>query len=182
LSEEECAAPESVTQLLGEDHHRLDALLADSKRLIAAGDLAGASARFAVFHSGLERHIVAEEELLFPAFEALAGIVEGPTRLMRLEHAEIRRLLSEVACALDSGAGAPLTTTLAALTARLYAHNGKEERILYPATDRAAREAGRLDALVSEIRDACAATGSSRGAGGERQRIARPAGAVRRLA
>jgi hypothetical protein len=40
------------------------------------------------------------------------------------------------------------------VTALLMAHNGKEERILYPATDHAARDAGTLDALVASLRDA----------------------------
>jgi len=45
-------------------------------------------------------------------------------------------------------------TPLGALTARIYAHNGKEERILYPATDKAARDADALEALVQRIRPA----------------------------
>ena len=57
--------------LLGRDHRRLDSILADAKRCLVAGDLPRASARFAEFRDGLDRHIAAEEEILFPAFEKL---------------------------------------------------------------------------------------------------------------
>jgi iron-sulfur cluster repair protein YtfE (RIC family) len=124
----------SVLDLLGADHERLDSLLADVKRLLAAGDAPGAAARFADYRGGLERHIAAEEEVLFPAFEG-AGLA-GPIQVMCAEHVEIRRLLGEVAVQLTRGEGGH-AALLAALTARSLAHDGKEERILYPAMDRA---------------------------------------------
>lgn len=146
-------AQDTVTALLGRDHRRLDGLLADSKRALAAGELPRAAALFADFRDGLERHIVAEEDLLFPAFETATGITAGPTQVMRNEHAEIRRLLGEIAGRLAGGVEEGHATSLAALTALLYAHNGKEERILYPATDRATAEAGALPDLLARVRE-----------------------------
>ncbi len=150
MVEDEITAASSVSELLGRDHRRLDSMLADAKRWLVAGDLPRASARFAEFRDGLEHHIAAEEEVLFPAFETLTGGAGGgPTHVMRLEHAEIRRLMAEVASNLERGDGERhATTPLAALTARIYAHNGKEERILYPAIEQAAREADALEALL----------------------------------
>ena len=142
-----------VSELLGVDHSRLDAVLADAKRLLVAGEMGAARERFGVFREGLERHIEAEEQVLFPVFEHLIGSAHGgPTHVMRVEHTELRKLMAEVAGILDTAAAEGLTTPLAALTARIYAHNGKEERILYPMTDRLAREAGTLDDLVSRLR------------------------------
>jgi hypothetical protein len=54
---------------------------------------------------------------------------------MCAEHVEIRRLLSEVTAQLERDTGGH-AAPLAALTARIFAHDGKEERILYPAMDR----------------------------------------------
>jgi iron-sulfur cluster repair protein YtfE (RIC family) len=141
---------ESLTQILSLDHRRLDAIFAAAKHSLFAGDIARGLARFSEFRNGLERHIAAEEEVLFPVFEALVGGTGGgPTHAMRLEHIEIRRLMAEIASALERGDGhAP---PMAALTARIYAHNGKEERILYPAMDRVTRDAGALDALLRQI-------------------------------
>jgi iron-sulfur cluster repair protein YtfE (RIC family) len=136
LQSQASTSPASVADLLGADHGRLDFLLADVKRLLAAGEVAGAAARFAAFRDGLERHIAVEEEVLFPAFDGAAGLA-GPIHVMRVEHAEIRRLMAEVASHLADGAGGCRATPLAALTARVFAHNGKEERILYPGMDRA---------------------------------------------
>ena len=145
------AAPASVTQLLGLDHRRLDAILAAAKQSLRAGDIAPGFARFSEFRDGLERHIAAEEEVLFPVFESLtAGAQGGPTHVMRLEHSEIRRLMAEIASALERCDGH--ATPVAALTARIYAHNGKEERILYPAMDRVTRDADALDPLLRRIR------------------------------
>ena len=144
------AASNSVTELLCRDHRRLDSILAEAKRCLVAGDLPRASARFVEFRDGLDRHIAAEEDVLFPAFETFTGgDGSGPTQVMRIEHAEIRRLMAEVASNLERGDGERhATTPLAALTARIYAHNGKEERILYPAIEQAAREADALEALL----------------------------------
>jgi len=145
----------SVTELLCHDHRRLDSLLAEAKRCLVAGDFPRASARFAGFRDGLERHIAVEEEILFPAFETFTGGAgRGPTEVMRSEHAELRRLMAEVAASFERGDGEGYATPLAALTARIYAHNGKEERILYPAIEHAAREAGALEELLRRTRSA----------------------------
>jgi iron-sulfur cluster repair protein YtfE (RIC family) len=139
-------APADCVLLLGLEHRRLDAVLADAKRWLASGDLQHASVCFSEFRKGLERHISVEEEILFPTFEALTGASGGgPTHALRMEHAEIRRLMAEVASHLTRGGNQGHTTPLAALTARVCAHNGKEERIFYPATDRAARDAVALE-------------------------------------
>jgi iron-sulfur cluster repair protein YtfE (RIC family) len=144
-------SPASVTELLTRDHSRLDSILADVKRCLAAGDLRGASVGFSEFRGGLERHMDAEEEVLFPAFDAVTGAPgTGPTHVMRLEHAELRRLMAEVTDSLARGGEEGHVTPLAALTARIYAHNGKEERILYPAADRAIGDAT-LEELVRRL-------------------------------
>ena len=142
-------ASDAVTEVLGRDHRRLDSILADAKQWLVAGDVARASARFAEFRDGLEHHIVAEEEVLFPAFEAfVGGAGGGPTHVMRMEHAEMRKLMAEVSASLERGDDSRPSPPLAALTARIYAHNGKEERILYPMIDQAAREGGELEDLL----------------------------------
>ena len=144
---------DSVSELLGADHRRLDEVFADTKRLYAAGSIADAQARFAVFREGLLHHIEAEEQLLFPAFDELTGTTQGgPTAVMRSEHVELTKLMSELADTLTT-APEDGTTPFASLTALIFAHNGKEERILYPTTDRLANESGGLADLVSRLRE-----------------------------
>jgi iron-sulfur cluster repair protein YtfE (RIC family) len=142
----------TVSQLLGEHHRRLDGVLGEAKRALAGGDFATAAPLFAAFRAGLEAHIVAEEHVLFPLFESLTDSAGGgPTHVMRVEHAEIRKYLAEVTAGIAARAAAALSAPLAHLTAVLLAHNGKEERILYPATDHAARGAGELEGLVRAL-------------------------------
>jgi iron-sulfur cluster repair protein YtfE (RIC family) len=145
------AADDGVTGLLGRDHQRLDGVLADVKQALRAADTARAAERFALFRGGLERHIVAEEEVLFPAFEAMPGAPVGPTHVMRSEHADIRHHMAEIAERLASGSPEGIATPLASLTALLFAHNGKEERILYPTIDRMAAAEGTLGEIVGRI-------------------------------
>ncbi|MGH0038265.1 MAG: hemerythrin domain-containing protein [Myxococcota bacterium] len=142
-----------MTDLLGADHRRLDALFADARRLCGAGEVPAARARFAAFREGLEHHIEAEEQVLFPAFEVLTGVARGgPTAVMRGEHVELRKLMAEVAGLLEAEVEAG-TTLFATLTALIHAHNGKEERILYPTTDRLACLAGTIDHLVERLHE-----------------------------
>lgn len=145
------AAEEGVTGLLGRDHQRLDGLLADAKQALRAGEIARAAGLFASFRTGLDRHIVAEEDVLFPAFEAMPGAPSGPTQVMRAEHVDIRQYMAEITDRLASGSPEGIATPLASLTALLFAHNGKEERILYPTIDRMAEAAGTLAELVGKI-------------------------------
>jgi iron-sulfur cluster repair protein YtfE (RIC family) len=152
LSQEDDPMPESLAQLFTEDHRRLDAILVEAKQALRAGDLARGAARFSEFRAGLERHIVAEEEVLFPMFETAGGPAAcGPTRVMRLEHGEIRSLMAEISTGLERGGDDARGIPMAALTARIYAHNGKEERILYPAIEKVAVESDALEALLSRV-------------------------------
>lgn len=147
-------AMDAITALLQDDHVRLDAGLAEAKRALGSGDAAGALACFRAFRDGLERHIVAEEEVLFPAFEALTGAGGGgPTAVMRHEHREIQRLLAAVDAAIAGATRDEATRRLGELTAILRGHNGKEERILYPMSDEAARREGTHGALVERVRE-----------------------------
>ena len=87
---------------------------------------------------------------MFESLTVSAG--GGPTHVMRVEHSELRRLMAEIVSELERGGDGGPTTPLAALTARIYAHNGKEERILYPALEQAARDTDELEPLVRRIR------------------------------
>jgi iron-sulfur cluster repair protein YtfE (RIC family) len=128
----------STTGLLTVDHRRLDALLAEVKRCAAESDLPRAQLQFVELRRGLERHIAVEEEIVFPAYETLTRMRgAGPIEVMRLEHRQIRQLLSSVAALLSGGDAKARTTGLGELTALLLAHHGKEDRVVYPLIDAA---------------------------------------------
>jgi uncharacterized protein (DUF2249 family)/hemerythrin-like domain-containing protein len=139
-----------VSEALGWDHDRLDALESRAFALHAAGDAEGARGAWAEFAVGLSRHIRFEEEILFPAFEQASGVPPGagPTAVMRAEHREIEGLLEDIERAL-AGAGAPLSFR-DRLHEVLGEHNAKEEQVLYPLTDESLDGDAR-DALVARI-------------------------------
>lgn len=116
------------------DHDRLDGLLAEFRRLKRL-DFAKAKEQFRQFKFGLQRHIIWEEQILFPVFERNTGMVHsGPTAVMRAEH----RLIGERLEALHQKvrrADPESDAEEAALLDALGRHNRKEEMVLYPAID-----------------------------------------------
>jgi len=123
----------SISHHYGEDHDRLDELFQRFQTL-KSSDRASAVRAFQEFHAGLERHIVWEEEILFPAFETKTGMTSGPTQVMRWEHEQIRGFLAAIAGKLAAGAD-DTSDDEAGLLAVLGPHNHKEENILYPMID-----------------------------------------------
>jgi iron-sulfur cluster repair protein YtfE (RIC family) len=126
-------------------------MLKSVDRLVAASDFAGSASLFAEFAGGLNRHIDAEEQVLFPEFERRTGIVGGPTAVMRAEHVEIRGWMALVAARLGGNDAPGARSALARLTAALSDHNMKEEHVVYPMTDAAADDSDR-DAIVERMR------------------------------
>lgn len=124
-----------ITEFFERDHDRLDALFGEFQRS-KRSDFPEAKRAFREFLLGLERHIVWEEELLFPAFEQVTGMREvGPTAVMRMEHRQIRQCLEEIHQKVrvqDPESDAEEARLLAVLSQ----HNVKEEQVLYPAIDR----------------------------------------------
>jgi hemerythrin-like domain-containing protein len=135
------------------DHHRhCDNLFVAAEESAHRGDWAAAGPAFAHFRDQMKAHLDAEERVLFPAFEAATGMTEGPTRMMRHEHEQMRALLTQLgeACeARDGDAYAGVAETLLML---MQQHNMKEEHILYPMCDNAlGAEAERLAATLDTM-------------------------------
>ena len=137
-----------VTEALGWDHDRLDALEKAAMEDWGAGETRAAGELHLRFVFGLLRHIRFEESVLFPEFERVSGMPadRGPTAVMRVEHRTIEALLEDLREAVASGVR-PAEPTRADLRALLHQHNVKEENILYPMLDRAL-DAQAADAVV----------------------------------
>jgi regulator of cell morphogenesis and NO signaling len=123
----------TISDHYGHDHDRLDELFHRFQTL-KTSDRANAVQAFKEFHAGLERHIVWEEEILFPAFETKTGMTSGPTQVMRWEHQQIQGFLKAIADKLAAGTN-DTGDDEAGLLAVLGPHNHKEENILYPMID-----------------------------------------------
>ena len=124
----------TVTAFYRKDHDRLDELFKNFQQL-KRSDFAKAKEAFKEFKIGLQRHIVWEEELLFPMWEEKTGMIEdGPTPVMRFEHSQIKQLLDAIHQKVE-GQNLDTDQDEQALVNLLSSHNRKEERALYPAID-----------------------------------------------
>ena len=125
----------SVAEFLAAEHRQCDDEFAAAEQAAYAADLTACRLRFQQFQTAMERHFSKEEDALFPAFERATGNTMGPTRVMRLEHQQIRDALAEMSNALansDLEEYLGQAETLLILTQQ---HNIKEEQILYPMCD-----------------------------------------------
>jgi regulator of cell morphogenesis and NO signaling len=124
-----------IVKYYGDDHHRLDALFGRFRTLkLTARDEASKS--LAEFRAGLLQHIRWEEDILFPLFEERTGIRgNGPTAVMRAEHALIKEYLEQLFRKI-SIQDTTTTDEEESLVKTLHLHNLKEESVLYPSLDR----------------------------------------------
>jgi len=117
------------------DHDRLDNKIRmySTEKLV---DIEQAESIFLSFKRELERHIVWEEDILFPVFERKTGIKDGgPTSVMRMEHIQIKNHLEEIKRKFHVKKIQDPCEEEVALFKVLELHNQKEENILYPEID-----------------------------------------------
>ena len=88
----------NTSEFLSRDHHACDALWADVEQAADDGDLAATRTRFAGFERAMQRHFAFEEQTLFTALDEVTGMRGmGPTAVMRMEHEQMRQVLSAMA-------------------------------------------------------------------------------------
>lgn len=122
---------------LTDQHRHCDELFARFEERAGEGDFAGARRAFDAFILPFERHLQLEEETLFPALEAKLGGPLGPTAVMRMEHGQMREILTSMLGALDAKSVEDCLGHSETLLMVMQQHNLKEERMLYPMMDRA---------------------------------------------
>lgn len=141
---------EAFNDTLTQDHRRCDRLLALVERTTQGGDWAAIGQETELFRDAMERHFRFEEEVLFPALEDRLPMAAGPAGVMRMEHAQMRQMLEELAAAVMARSADDCLGILETLHLVTQQHNAKEEGILYPMADRAlAPEATGLLAQLS---------------------------------
>jgi len=150
-----------------EDHRKIDASIARLRRDLDEFPLASSQVHletlveaFQALNAHLEQHMRWEEEVIFPAAEArMPELAQGPGRVMRREHVDIRsylRRLQEcfVRHELDEDTRHEIRRALGAAEGVLGEHNEKEETVYYPLCDRlfSAEEAERLLDRLQDVR------------------------------
>ena len=125
----------TISEFYEQDHDRLDELFKTFQKM-KRSDFAKAKEAFKEFKVGLQRHIVWEEDILFPLWEKETGITEGgATSVMRTEHRQIGQHLEAIHQKVaDQNPDSDQEEQ--GLLNLLGSHNMKEERVLYPGIDR----------------------------------------------
>jgi hemerythrin-like domain-containing protein len=126
----------TLTEPLRRHHKHCDDLFVAAEAAIVEKDWSSARRMLPEFIAAMEGHFRTEEETLFPAYEAATGMTLGPTRMMRIEHAQMRELFGQMGTAMENKDGREFAGAAETLLVLMQQHNMKEENILYPLCDR----------------------------------------------
>ena len=99
--------------------------------------MARAETSHAELRRSLERHLGAENEVIFPAYEALADVSSTPTRLLREEHERIGLLLAECATVIATQDPEQAIESFSVMAETLIKHHDKEEQMFLPMASQA---------------------------------------------
>ncbi|MDP6980367.1 MAG: hemerythrin domain-containing protein [Myxococcota bacterium] len=138
----------TIAEFMTALHRKCDEGLAAAEEAVSSKDWDKARADWSDFAAEMALHFAQEETTLFPSFETATGITEGPTSVMRMEHEQMRHLLSELSKAVEARDESEFLGLSETLMVMIQQHNMKEEQMLYPMCDRALSDAG---AIIAEI-------------------------------
>ena len=141
----------AIAEMLAAEHRCCDERFAATEEAAQAGDANRCRESFQQFQAAMELHFSKEEDELFPAFEQRSGITMGPTRVMRLEHQQMRETLAELDSTLASGNLEDFLGQAETLLILMQQHNIKEEQMLYPMCDRFL--GGVAESVIQAMRD-----------------------------
>lgn len=125
----------TITDTMAGDHRRCDQLFAEAEESCSKSNWDAVTTQFSKFHAAMEHHFSMEEWVLFPAFEQATGQTSGPTQVMRMEHTQMRQLLSDMVQAVEKQDRDEYLGIAETLMMIMQQHNMKEEQMLYPMTD-----------------------------------------------
>ena len=109
-------------------HGRCDQLYADGENFLLDEQIEEGLESIKSFLNEMERHFQMEETVLFPTFEEISGMRQGPTQVMR-------NLLVRMSEAVSSGDREEILEVGETMMILMQQHNVKEEGILYPMAD-----------------------------------------------
>ena len=126
---------ETISTFLTKDHRNCDDEFAKLENTVASGNWTEVEKVFESFSKDMHHHFDMEEKVMFPTFEARTGMQNGPTQMMRMEHAQMSKILEQMKEDVqkkDKDHFFGLSETLMML---MQQHNMKEEQMLYRMAD-----------------------------------------------
>jgi len=107
-------------------------LLSLCQEAVEIEDWDSASRVFAELVTHLKRHMLLEEEVLYPAYEAAPHAPQGPTAALREEHSAIVRQVRDMERIIKTRDSEHVLDGLLQLENRMITHHEKEEDIFLP--------------------------------------------------
>ena len=141
---------DTITDYLEADHARCDTLFVPVRHAVRAGQWELADQALSTFCQALERHMLLEERIVFPAFEQALRQTLTPTSGMCHEHGMIRGVAQRLGNALRARDTEAFLAHADTLGMALHQHGEKEEGVLYPVLGRVL--AHRANELVDAMR------------------------------
>ncbi len=120
----------NIKEFMTQDHKDCDEIFAQMEEAVS-NKSADALEKFEKFQDALTNHFKMEEMILFPQFEQVSGMTEGPTQVMVMEHEQMRELLSKMENAIESNDYDRFFGLSETLMILMQQHNMKEEQMLY---------------------------------------------------
>lgn len=117
---------------LQEEHHHLDNLIAQLEARTNVGMLGMGRCTYDELRIDLERHLDFEEQVVFPAYVAVAPAGAGLVHALASEKAVVRRILRDVGVSLTAGDRTSVLSGLSDLHEVLGPHLAAEERTIFP--------------------------------------------------
>ena len=121
----------TIKDFMTHKHRECDHLLAQAEDAVEKGDFDAALERYMAFKKETLDHFAMEEEFLFPKFEEKTGMTQGPTQVMRMEHAQAKSLFEKMDEAYNAKDTDRIFGLGESMNILLQQHNQKEEQMLY---------------------------------------------------
>ena len=125
-----------ISSYMRAEHRECDEIFAAAEKSVIDGNFEQAEKQFLIFADDTLRHFKREEESLFPTFETVSGSTEGPTKIMKFEHQQVRGLIGKMAEAVENKDSDAYLSLAESMMILLQQHNMKEEQMLYAMCDR----------------------------------------------
>ena len=125
----------TISSFLTSDHRACDNEVANLENAIASHDWEEAKNQFEKFRLELTHHFDMEEKVMFPAFEEVTGMTQGPTMVMRMEHSQMRNILDDLKSDIEKKDKNHFFGVSESLMMLMQQHNMKEEQMLYKMAD-----------------------------------------------
>ena len=132
------------------DHRKYEDMVEQCRTAVKSDYWELVESLFRELVSLLKGHFLMEELVLFPAYEKLRGAPQEPSRVLREEHDQIRRVLGILSTALESRLVEDFSASLDSLEDMMERHHEKEEEIFLPMAGHALLE--RREKIMQELK------------------------------